>query len=378
MRIGILTIHRLYNYGTALQAFALQHYLYKKYGYDVELIDYIYPNKETQNGVSFWERSKKKLRTLRDDIFYCNRDKKKLFQKFRDKYFVCSPKQYSCYEDLQKNCPQYDIYITGSDQVWNIKTIKGNPVFYFDFLQNKQYIISFSASFAIKAIPKSYHDIIRNRLLKYSYIGVREKSGIDILKSLSLPSNIKCANTVDPTFLLSAIDYDNIAYQSCIKLDYQFILVYKLEYAFNPTPAMDVVINELQKSLGYDVVVIGKSKINTNGKVKHLYNVGPAEFLWLFKHAKYIVTSSFHGTMFSLIYRKAFISITPKRNEDDKRIQDLLESIGLSSCMITSDTSHYLYTESCIYTNDVEKKIETMINDSCTFLHEAITNNHKT
>ena len=360
------------NYGTALQAYALQRYLQLNYGDDVELIDYIYPNSTHKQKRSLYKRLKGVARITLEYVVCHRAVKNRLFKDFRNRYFKLSNKQLHNYQQLAKECPQYDLYITGSDQVWNVYTVKNDPAFYLTFLPDSAFRISFGSSFAVKEIPQEYKEYIRKWLSLYSFIGVRECSSLHVLKSLSLPENIQCVNTCDPTFLLSVEEYDKILVTSRIKLESPYILVYMLDYAFNPHPGIDVVVTELQRKLSCDVIIIGRKRIVRGKCIKHLYKVGPAEFLWLFKHAKFVVTSSFHGTMFSLIFQRPFVAITPTEKELDVRIQDLIQIVGIKNCIVQSNITEYSYSPNDIFTHEVCLKINEYVSESKRFLQNAI------
>lgn len=323
--------------------------------------------------MSLYKRIKDILRTTLDYLFYHKAAKKHLFIDFHRRYFNLSPKKYHNYQQLVKDCPQYDIYITGSDQVWNVYTVKNDPAYYLSFIPNSAFRISFGSSFAVKKIPKEYEASIRRRLSLYSFIGVRERSGLNILRDLSLPPNIKCANTCDPTFLLPVEEYDKIAHTSRFHYNKPYILVYILNYAFNPHPGIDSVTKTLEKEFECDVIVIGKKKISNIKNIKYVYKIGPGEFLWLFKHAKFIITSSFHGTAFSLIFQRPFVAIVPTEKELDTRIQDLIQNLGIQDCIIQSDNTQYEYNPlNNIYTNEIREKINEYVTESKYYLKDAI------
>ena len=122
MRIGIITIHRLINFGTALQAYALQHYLQKETGHQVEIIDYVFPNSFHKERKKLIKKIRGNIRLTLDYLFESKHKSNKKFHEFQNKYLNLSAEQYPNISSLNENPPLYDIYITGSDQVWNTKT----------------------------------------------------------------------------------------------------------------------------------------------------------------------------------------------------------------------------------------------------------------
>lgn len=375
MRIGIITIHRLTNFGTALQAFALQKYLQKTTNYKIEIIDYVFPN-------TFHKEKKTKIKIIRgwarfvlDYLFEKKYRTNKRFKEFQNKYFNLSENTYPNILSLNNNPPLYDIYITGSDQVWNTKTVKNDPNFYLCFAPKDKPKIAFSACFANNLLDNKYKDSVRERLSNYKYIGVREKSAVDIINDLHISKDILVRNTCDPTLLLSKEDYKEISSESKINIGGNYILVYMLMYAFNPYPALENIIKQIEKQIGLPIIVIGDRRFRYKGKYKFIKGIGPSDFLWLFEHASYVITSSFHGTMFSLIYRKPFIAISPCTG--DSRIKDVLEEIGLTQNLVFNNNQRPNITIANPYTANVEQKIKSLINASKDFLYTAITQVNK-
>lgn len=111
--------------------------------------------------------------------------------------------------------------------------------------------IAFGASMAIKKLPSEFIQSIQERLSTYSFIGVRESSGVNIINSLGLPNNIIISETCDPTLLLSSEQYSEIAQDSKLNIKGEFVLVYFLDYAFDPHPAIEKVIDTIKKHLKY-------------------------------------------------------------------------------------------------------------------------------
>ena len=376
MKIGIITVHRHYNYGSALQAWALQKAIEKMCpGVTVEFIDYKYPNKfhKDRNKKSLGYNIRKMAWTFRDNFLRGKLFQKKRFRDFQKKYLKVSDVSYPDYESLEQNPPVYDLYVTGSDQVWNPVTLKNDPAFYCAFSSSGRKI-AYAASFTIDKLPATTENVIRDWIQAYSCIGIRERSGLNILKQLNLSGDVVVQNTCDPTLLLSDADYAEIYKDSRVKIDTDYILVYNLNYAFDNHPAIDDAINIVQKRYSIPVIILGNPKIAINGPHKSLFSIGPSEFVYLFKHAKYVVTSSFHGIMFSIVFRKPFVAVVPSSKSKDKRLTDALLMLGLSSRGIRADEHVTDIPIENPYTKEVEAKIGTFINDSKQFLCDAIYN----
>lgn len=376
MKIGIITLHRVKNYGSALQAYALQEYIEKEKLGEAELIDYIFPNQyhKTKRKFKEWLRIFYCVK-VRDEYFRNGWKKDVKFREFYRDFYHLSPKQYTSVEDIMANPPKYDLYMTGSDQLWNVNTLKNDPVMYCEFAAADKRRVSFGASFTIKELPDMFRDIIRERLNKYSFIGVREHSSLEILKSLGLNKNIPYANTCDPTLLLDSKDYYNLSLQSKLKIEGEYVLVYTLKYAFDPEPALSSVIHQVRKLLGLKLVIIDSHKVKLQKGDKIVSGIGPCEYCWLFAHAKYVVASSFHGTMFSIINRVPFVVIGPEEGNPDRRIGDVLEMLGLVDCYFPANTLRKSLKIDNVFSEEVEKNISSFILESKDFLKKSINGN---
>lgn len=330
MKVGIITIHRLANYGTALQAYALEKYLNSIDGVEAETIDYVFPNKFHKTKHSFVTALRIKLGLWKENYLYGKRKKERKFRAFRSAYLKLS-KQYASLESIMQEPPQYDVYITGSDQVWNYKTLKNDPVMYCGFVPDGKKRLSFGASFANDSILGSNYDHIKDLLNKYSAIGVREKSAPTILEKIGIDINIPVQVTCDPTLLLSSEDYELMAAQSTFKPAHNYILCYVLDYAFNPQPALTEILHHAEAYYGCPIIQLGRKPLKYSGKISYHNDLGPCEFTYLFAHAKFVITSSFHGCMFSLISRVPFVAIGPASDTSDTRILDVLGKLHLSN-----------------------------------------------
>ena len=378
MKIGIITLHKIINFGSALQAYALQKYIQIATNEDVEIIDYIFPNKSYRENASFLIRLRSNLRLIYYGIFKRRYIQLYRFRLFYKKYLHLSKKTYDSDVAIMKRPPLYDVYLTGSDQVWNVKTLYNNPIMYCSFAPFTAKKISYGASFATKDIPFSYRDEIKHRLLKYSHIGVREYSSLEILKTLEIPDSISQVCTSDPTLLLSAEDYECIVSDSKIHIKTEYILVYYLNYAFDPEPVISYVSSYVQKKYNLPIIYIGSKGFKRYVDGKKIYNytgLGPCEFAYLIKNAKHVITSSFHGTMFAIIFRKPFTAILPNSMHSDTRIKDVLKTLGLEVCGIEADSNikDFQFLD-YPYDSLVEEKIKYYIDRSRNFLINSIYN----
>lgn len=368
MNIAILTIHKITNYGSALQTYALQRFLEQNFSNsECTILDYKFPNsfhlKERYKRMGLLKKYRYKLHRIKNSLSPITIARKHKFQQFWNEYFHLSHTFKSQKSILGMNTKDFDIFLLGSDQVWNTKTLCGDKAFLFAFLSDTDKCFSYASSFGISQLSKDFVPLFKKELSKFRSIGVREEKAMEILSSLGFKDNSRLV--CDPTLLLNANEYDSIANESKYKIDEDYILVYCLEYAFCPYPAIRDVVNELQRKYRYKVIFIDNKVKGVNQNYQVLSSIGPCEFTYLFRNAKIVVTSSFHGTAFSVINRKPFLSIAPR--EGDSRIGDFLNHLGLNGNMVYNDQNQFDYHDNP-YTSDVETKLSAYINASRDFL----------
>lgn len=339
MKIAIVTFHRAYNYGAVLQCYALQKTL-QAIGVDCDVLDY---------APSYFERmynllperllSKKGLKQafVRTLMRKYLAERCRNFEKFLDEYLILSKDTYHTAEALEQAELPYDALIAGSDQVWNDVCAKFDPVFFLygkAFEGKKKY--SYAASFGFSALPSERRDDYLERLKDYRMISVREKNGSDILEELlDKRSVVSC----DPTFLHSSDEWKQIAGDKpLIAGNYIFLYHVKLPTAIRSYAA------KLSEKTGCRVVCVS---CHFHGSPKNIYSYqsgrldkregfqschscSPAEFLNYILYAKYVLSSSFHGTVFSILFHKQFLSQTVWKNEKpNERVINLLKQLGL-------------------------------------------------
>lgn len=329
-KVGIITMHRIINYGSALQAYATLKAI-SMLGYQAELIDYIFPNqKET---IPFSTNLKNFILKFFIHLFHGN--KKKKFNIFYKKFYNCS-KEFHSAEELRNINMKYDILLTGSDQVWNPMHTKDDLSFLLSFNTNNTPQISYASSFSKSTLPAEHKKSYAECLKRYKHISVREKSGINIVKEL-IGKEPFCA--CDPTLLLSKKEWEDLASQGKQMVKGEYILLYILTYAYNPYPEILNIIEYVKKQANLPVVILdGSLKNNKISGAKNIKSAGPLEFLRLIKDAAFVVTTSFHGTAFSLNFEKPFFSVLSDKTKEDTRMLDLLDAVGAKERALVYNT----------------------------------------
>lgn len=339
MKIGIITMHKVLNFGSALQAYALQKIL-NNYGYDNEIIDYDFPPHK-----SFFERFMYTLRfwfyQLRTGTLH-KRAKIRYFAAFYKQNFRLSQKRYNQQTITGAN-DIYDAFITGSDQVWNPTWTKDDTTFLLSFAAENKPRCSYASSFAVDHISDSYRCIYKRYLSRYQRISVREKSGVNIVKNL-IKKNPDVV--LDPTLLLTNEDYKELSKQSRLHIEGSYILVYMLGYMYDPFPEVNHIVRLVHERLGGKVVYMNTGKYTVYRKdcicVEHL---GPCEFVSLIENASFVITSSFHGTAFASIFNKPLLSTVKSLTDTDGRMPSLLKQIGGEQSIIEYNATNVDLTD---------------------------------
>lgn len=375
-KVGIITVHRLSNWGSAMQGYALQR-IVRDLGYDSECIDYIYPN-EWHIKRGSWVPSKGTLknRILR---FFGLRPPRldRLIDRFV-KNEIKTSRRYSSYEELHSDPPLYDIYISGSDQIWNWRTMCADPSYMLDFAPADKTLIAYSSSFSVDSIPEEYEGLYRRNLSRYAAISVREKNGASLVRQL-LGKDVPVV--LDPTLLLDRSVWNKLADKAewSNRMPSKFILCYLLDYTYNPRPAMASLLVSLQKEHNYPVVILGRDLKEFTGNVWRMgksQGIGVYEFLWLVKNAAIFVTSSFHGTAFSVNMGTPFISMVEKREQSDDRIMSFLRSVKLENHVVTVDDVFDNLFEKAEFDHSAAVRIlDGNRQMSLSFLKNALANN---
>jgi hypothetical protein len=314
MKIGIMTFWWSEdNYGQLLQCYALQKYL-RDAGHDAYLIRYDPRNDYVKS--SLWEKILGSVNPV-GFVKYCIYTIKgrwsaresiilgrfRKFNDFRNKYIKQSDKVYYSYNELVESPPEADVYIVGSDQVWNFSQFSINRIrsrlkaYFLDFGKTEIGRIAYAASFGKEEIAADHVKEITPLLQKFDYIFVREKSGLDICQKCGVS---KAQWVPDPTMLLKADDYRSLYTESIIKIEGPYCLMYMLK---NETDfSMKVVYNWARRKNLKIVYVTGNSRFDKYDKI---YATIP-EWLYLIDNAEYVLTNSFHCAVFSLIFEKKF------------------------------------------------------------------------
>lgn len=366
-RVGIITKHGIFNYGSFMQAYATQRAI-EKLGYDVEIIDYQYPNAYHRTKPSFKGRLLHEINYLMKNMLPGKPGKswEESYKRCFDQHYKLS-KHFNTHEEIMANPPIYDIYVAGSDQLWRPEFTNGDPVFFADFAPNGRKRISYASSFGCLNIPEHYKNDYKRMLNALDKISVRERSGCDIVETLT---GRKAELVADPSLLLTAEEWRQIMEPPRINKPY--VICYG-------NMAIDYINDIARKIVGdKDVEIVrtnGKFIDYFNKKIHYLLDVGPLEWLGLIANAEFVLAGSFHGTAFSIQFHRPFMSVLTGNKDHDSRQINLLEELGLMKNALYIGSNDIATVKTNMFNVDwqeTDSKLKSLRNHSISFLEKSL------
>lgn len=322
-KVAILTYHASHNYGSCLQAYALQKVI-SGFGFQTEIINFrtkrqkdMYSIFTKRNGLRYF------LKNVTHFLFYFPLKKKwARFEDFIEKSYVLSKQEMCDIEELKKAEFDYDYYVAGSDQIWNPLPIDFDWAYFLTFVKRGKKI-AYAPSFGPFFGGGDNEILVQmvSEIEKFSSVSVRESSA---KKTLELYTDKKIEVVLDPTLLLRKDKWIELIDSKPIEKG-SYILLYTL---FS-SPEVNKIAKIISKKLKMKVVVTNfTNQYDVITSYKKRFDVGPKEFLNLVYNAKLVLVTSFHGTVFSILFERPFFAIG---GDNDNRISNLLKKIGLEN-----------------------------------------------
>lgn len=369
--IGIITFHRSHNYGSVLQAYALQTSINKNVvNHYSEIIDFISPNSSEVYAIFKKKNSMKNIiKNMLSIYTYRSRYiRYKEFERFINTRLNLTKNKYFSISDLKEISKKYDILICGSDQIWNTNCKDFDYSYYLPFAKSIKKI-SYAPSLGPGKQFKSNEakEKIKDYLSDFYAISVRENGGEKTIQELT---DKKVYRVLDPTLLLEAKDWDIISCNRRINKEYIFF--YSIGYKKDDIS----IAKQFSKKFGLPVVTlftVGNRIIFSGFEIPK--NSAPEDFISLIKNAKLILSSSFHGSVFSIIYRKPFYSIRGVNDgkvQEDDRIKTLLEEFKLTDRQVDINSVNSIEDPYTIDYTESEKYINKARKESVDYLLNAI------
>lgn len=315
-KVGIITYHRSENYGSALQAYALQSYLAEN-GFDVRIIDYHYKGQDELYAIFKPIKSVKSLcRFIFTLINYRSLNEKKIkYRQFQKKYFLLTA-EYTEVTQLYELNNQFEYFIAGSDQIWNICCPDFTDAYLLSFVRNKKKCISYAPSINKFGLDSKAEELFENYLPSFKAISCREKNGVELLSSLL---NKPVDFVPDPVFLVGINFWMNmISHIPSRKEKYLFC------YFLSDKSSYREIANKIAKQYSLKIVLVkwGMRDIFCHNPIR-LYSSNPEEFLRLLYDAEIVLADSFHALAFSIIFKKKILNL----NCSDSRRLSALKTI---------------------------------------------------
>lgn len=357
-RIGLLSLSNAENYGAVLQSYSLYRVI-KSMDRNVHVINYFPAFMKGRYKLLWIDKS-----TIRSMVstfkysFEClpyTLIKKMRFCVFRMIYLHNAPilKRKSLKD-------AYDIYIVGSDQVWNTNITNMDMTFFLDFVEDNKKKNTYAASIGVSKYPKSIEDFVLKEIGKFNRISIREKQGKQYIKREKNDLNVLCH--IDPVFLTSAEEWKVFCKRNIIREKY--ILIYSFE---NLKLAIEIA-NKICNEKKWKIIIIRTDKNKYYQGIRCYRTAGPRDFLNLISNAEFVITDSFHGTAFSLIFNRDFYSIP--YNATNSRIENILSIFNNYDRMISSINEVDL-EKKCDYSN-YKKILKNEINKSRDYLENIL------
>ena len=376
-RVGIVTYYGE-NYGGMLQAYALQRYV-KNLGYECKIIsnDFIYANnahidkkKTMLNKLKVFVKNPfkylKRRQIMRSHLSERTL-KRAYFREFLDKNIEIDYTGYSSYEQYVENPPEYDVYLSGSDQIWNPNLYSKSGYYFCDFAPEGAKRISFASSIGVSTITGEQVAFMKRYLNKMDVISTRETDGSKIVSEIT-GKDIR--TVIDPTLLLNGEQWLEIASKPLVDRPYIFC------YLFGERDYISKVKEQVRKLTGLELVCIPYVAREMGGDDTKIFEAGPAEFVSLIKNAELVLTDSFHATAFSINLKTPFLSLCRFAKSDTKsmnsRLNTILGLVGLEDRLIDENDN---ITKEMLFDIDFERahlRLNERRKEDIEFLKNAI------
>lgn len=332
MKIGIITYHNAYNYGSMLQTYALNLFL-RQHNFDVKTIDYrpagqdLYRRLfEPYHSLLGGARNLYSMLYLRSGL-----RKRERFDSFFKEFVPATP-LFRTQKELKRLCTEYDCFICGSDQIWNQNCTGFDSSYFLDFVDDKRKCIAYAASTG--GVPYTIHQEqeLQRTVPSFFAISMREQSGSLIVEKAT---GRTVPTVLDPTCLISRDDWEALLPKNKKTLRKPYIFCYFI----GSVPGMRQWAKILRRKTGLELVVVNRSLRDIGLHAKVRYDAGPREWLELLKNASYVCTDSFHAMVFSLIFQKNFwVFVKPEQFDDPgTRVRHLGRLLGCESRILSSE-----------------------------------------
>lgn len=342
MKVGILTILNVNNYGAELQCCALYRKL-QQLGYDAEVINYlfgihpehVFDGEKRTVPIPLKQLIKVKLLPVVQNMFCMfhqknKRLRNKRFDEFHAKYNHLTSTVYPSVKSLYEAKFNYDVLCIGSDQVWNYMKGYSLEPFFACFDKNNTKKITYASSIGLSSLSVEAEQVFKKELTNFAYISVREQQASEILEKLL---NRKIDVVLDPTLILNKQEWIEVAkYDMCPKEKYLLVYIVTIK----PCDYVLTLARHIAKQRNLKILRICRDAYpeHSGSDVEEILTAGPSDFVGLFSKAEFVVTNSFHGTVFSINFSKPFYSVIKSHHSTNSRLTSILKKLGLEDRIV--------------------------------------------
>ena len=380
MKIGILTIHSVNNYGAELQCCALYRKL-QKMGYDAEVVNFLFgihhdhdfTGEKLTVPISLKTKIKVKLLPIVQDLFCLFYQKNKAlrnqrFDEFHAKYNNLSKTVYPSVRSLNEANFNYDVLCIGSDQVWNYEKGYSLEPFFACFDKKGTKKISYGSSIGLSKLSPEAELVFKKELSGFTCLSVREQQASDLLQKLL---NKDVDVVLDPTLILNNKEWLEVAkYEMCPKEKYLLVYIVTIK----PCDYVLTLARHIAKQRNLKIVRICRDAYpeHSGSDVEEILTAGPSDFVGLFSKAEFVVTNSFHGTVFSINFSKPFYSVIKSHHSTNSRLTSILKKLGLEDRIVPVGSQLPMISD--IDFSDPSAKLEAERKLSIEYINKALSN----
>lgn len=380
MKVGILTILNVNNYGAELQCCALYRKL-QQLGYDAEVINYlfgihpehVFDGEKRSVPIPLKQLIKVKLLPVVQNMFCMfhqknKRLRNKRFDEFHAKYNHLTSTVYPSVKSLYEAKFNYDVLCIGSDQVWNYMKGYSLEPFFACFDKNNTKKITYASSIGLSSLSVEAEQVFKKELSNFAYISVREQQASEILEKLL---NRKIDVVLDPTLILNKQEWIEVAkYDMCPKEKYLLVYIVTIK----PCDYVLTLARHIAKQRNLKIVRICRDAYpeHSGSDVEEILTAGPSDFVGLFSKAEFVVTNSFHGTVFSINFSKPFYSVIKSHHSTNSRLTSILKKLGLEDRIVPVGSQLPMISD--IDFSDPSAKLEAERKLSIEYINNALSN----
>ena len=375
-----MTILNVNNYGAELQCCALYRKL-QQLGYDAEVINYlfgihpehVFDGEKRTVPIPLKQLIKVKLLPVVQNMFCMfhqknKRLRNKRFDEFHAKYNHLTSTVYPSVKSLYEAKFNYDVLCIGSDQVWNYMKGYSLEPFFACFDKNNTKKITYASSIGLSSLSVEAEQVFKKELASFAYISVREQQASEILEKLL---NRKIDVVLDPTLILNKQEWIEVAkYDMCPKEKYLLVYIVTIK----PCDYVLTLARHIAKQRNLKIVRICRDAYpeHSGSDVEEILTAGPSDFVGLFSKAEFVVTNSFHGTVFSINFSKPFYSVIKSHHSTNSRLTSILKKLGLEDRIVPVGSQLPMISD--IDFSDPSAKLEAERKLSIEYINKALSN----